>query len=316
MSILNPGESGILETVIRSAIVPVAGYGTRLLPATKSQPKEMLPVARKPIVQYVAEELAANGLDQILFVTGRNKTSIENHFDLDPELSRLLQETKKTDLLNELQFEEEIKAKYFYTRQRVQRGLGDAIFCGENFAGEQPFVVALGDSILGMNGRSRTLSKMIDLFEHRGASCVIAIEEVPRDEVHHYGIIDPAPIQAEDGVIRVVNLIEKPSVSEAPSNFAIAGRYVFSPLIFDLIRQVKPDKRGEIQLTSAIQRLCDEGRRVLAVKLPAGEKRYDIGNFPSYFETFVEFALADPAYGPGLRVKLEELLSKSAVLAK
>ncbi len=287
----------------------MAGYGTRLLPATKSQPKEMLPVARKPIVQYVAEELAANGVDQILFVTGRNKSSIENHFDLDPELSRLLTETKKTDLLNELQFEEEIKAKYFYTRQRVQRGLGDAIFCGENFAGEQPFVVALGDSILGMNGRSRTLAKMVDLFEHRGASCVIAVEEVPREEIHHYGVIDPADAE-EDGVMRVVNLIEKPSASEAPSNYAIAGRYVFSPLIFDLIRQVKPDKRGEIQLTNAIQRLCEEGRRVLAVKLPPGEKRYDIGNFPSYFETFVEFALADPAYGPGLRARLEELLAK------
>ena len=300
----------MLETVIRSAIVPVAGYGTRLLPATKSQPKEMLPVARKPIVQYVAEELAANGVNQILFVTGRNKTSIENHFDLDPELNRLLHETKKTDLLSELQFEEDIKAKYFYTRQRVQRGLGDAIFCGENFAGEQPFVVALGDSILGLNGRSRTVSKMIDLFEHRGASCVIAVEEVPREEVSHYGVIDFA-IDEGDDVLRVVNLIEKPNPAEAPSNLAIAGRYIFSPLIFDLIRQVRPDKRGEIQLTSAIQRLCEEGRRVLAVKLPAVEKRYDIGNFPSYFETFIEFALADPTYGADLRVKLEELLSKS-----
>jgi UTP--glucose-1-phosphate uridylyltransferase len=308
----------MLDAVIRSAIVPVAGYGTRLLPATKSQPKEMLPVARKPIVQYVAEELAANGIDQVLFVTGRNKSSIENHFDLDPELNRLLQETKKTDLLSELQFEEDLKTKYFYTRQRVQRGLGDAIFCGENFAGEQPFVVALGDSILGMNGRSRTVSKMVELFEHRGASCVIAVEEVPREEVHHYGVIEPAPESdgGEDGVLRVVNLIEKPSSAEAPSNLAIAGRYVFSPLIFDLIRQVRPDKRGEIQLTNAIQRLCEEGRRVLAVKLPKGEKRYDIGNFPSYFETFVEFALADPVYGPGLRAKLEELLLTTSVQAK
>ena len=272
----------------------------------------MLPVARKPIVQYVAEELAANGVNQILFVTGRNKTSIENHFDLDPELNRLLTETKKTDLLNELHFEEEIKAKYFYTRQRVKRGLGDAIFCGENFAGEQPFIVALGDSILGMNGKSRILSKMVELFEHRGASCVIAVEEVPREDVHHYGVIDPAEADTgEDGVMRVVNLVEKPSISEAPSNLAIAGRYVFSPLIFDLIRYVKPDKRGEIQLTNAIQRLCEEGRRVLAVKLPPGEKRYDIGNFPSYFETFMEFALADPAYGPGLRARLEELLAKT-----
>jgi len=305
----------MLESVIRSAIVPVAGYGTRLLPATKSQPKEMLPVARKPIVQYVAEELAANGVDQILFVTGRNKASIENHFDLDPELSRLLQDTKKTDLLSELQFEEDIKAKYFYTRQRVQRGLGDAIACGETFAGEQPFVVALGDSILGLNGRSRTLAKMIELFENRGASCVIAVEEVPRDETRHYGIIEPAA-DGEGEVMRVVNLVEKPDPAQAPSNLAIAGRYIFSPLIFDLIHHTQPDKRGEIQLTNAIQRLCEEGRRVLAVRLPKGEKRYDIGNFPSYFETFIEFALADPAYGPGLRTKLEELLDRAPAVAK
>jgi UTP--glucose-1-phosphate uridylyltransferase len=293
--------------VIRSAIVPVAGYGTRLLPATKSQPKEMLPVARKPIVQYVAEELSGNGVDQILFITGRNKASIENHFDLDPELQRLLEVTNKKELLEELHFEEDLKAKYFYTRQRVQRGLGDAILCGETFAGEQPFVVALGDSILGLHAQSKTVSKMIALFEHRGASCVVAVEEVPRSEVSHYGVIEAN--DSGDGELRVVNMVEKPSPEEAPSNLAIAGRYVFSPLIFDLIRHVKPDKRNEIQLTDAIQRLCEEGRRVLAVKLEPNEKRYDIGNFPSYYETFLEFALADKTYGPGLRAKLEKLLA-------
>jgi UTP--glucose-1-phosphate uridylyltransferase len=268
----------------------------------------MLPVARKPIVQYVAEELSGNGVDQILFITGRNKASIENHFDLDPELQRMLETTNKKELLEELQFEEDLKAKYYYTRQRVQRGLGDAILCGETFAGEQPFVVALGDSILGLNAQSKTIAKMISLFEQRGASCVVAVEEVPREEVSHYGIIEANG--GDDGVLRVVNMVEKPRPEDAPSNLAIAGRYVFSPLIFDLIRAVKPDKRGEIQLTDAIQRLCEEGRRVLAVKLPADEKRYDIGNFPSYFETFIEFALADPAYGPGLRVALEKLLRK------
>ena len=268
----------------------------------------MLPVARKPIVQYVAEELSGNGVDQILFITGRNKTSIENHFDLDPELQRMLETTNKKELLEELQFEEDLKAKYYYTRQRVQRGLGDAILCGETFAGEQPFVVALGDSILGIHAQSKTVSKMIALFEQRGASCVVAVEEVPHNEVSNYGVIEAN--DAADGVLRVVNMVEKPSPDEAPSNLAIAGRYVFSPLIFDLIRAVRPDKRGEIQLTDAIQRLCEEGRRVLAVRLPPDEKRYDIGNFPSYYETFLEFALADPAYGPGLRLKLEKLLAK------
>jgi UTP--glucose-1-phosphate uridylyltransferase len=283
----------------------VAGFGTRLLPATKSQPKEMLPVARKPIVQYVAEELSANGLSQILFVTGRGKNSIENHFDLDPELNRMLERTKKEDLLAELDFEQ-MGAQYYYTRQREQKGLGDAILCGENFAGEQPFAVALGDSILGLNANSKTLAKMVALFEERGASAVVAVEEVPREETMHYGVIDPADIDGD--IMRVVRMVEKPKPEEAPSNYAIAARYVFSPIIFDMIKGVKPDKKGEIQLTDAIQRLCEEGKRVLAVKIPASEKRYDIGNFPSYFETFVEFALADPQYGAEFRERLKQML--------
>jgi UTP--glucose-1-phosphate uridylyltransferase len=291
--------------VILSAIVPVAGFGTRLLPATKSQPKEMLPVARKPIVQYVAEELVNNGLKQVLFVTGRGKSSIENHFDHDPELSRLLHETNKTDLLEALSFSE-LDLKYFYTRQPVQRGLGDAILCGEQFAGQNPFVVALGDSIIGMNGQSNLVSRMVRLFEDQRAAAVVAVEEVPREEVRHYGIVDPASTDGD--VVRVANLVEKPAVDAAPSNLAIAARYVFSPLIFDLIRQTEIDHRGEVQLTSAIQRMCEEGQRVLAVKLPPTEKRYDIGNFPSYYETFIEFALADPEYGPALRERLRELL--------
>jgi len=287
----------------------VAGLGTRLLPATKSQPKEMLPVARKPIVQYVVEELAANGVEQILFVTGRSKTSIENHFDSDPELLRVLKESRKQDLLAELAFEE-LATHFFYTRQRFQRGLGDAIQCGENFAGEEPFVVALGDSILGLNAQSRTVARMAELFHSKRASCVIAVEEVPHDQTRHYGVVEPA-----DGVgesFRVANLIEKPPPGKAPSDLAIAGRYIFSPIVFDMLRRVKPDARGEIQLTDAMQLMCEEGKRVVAYRLPAGERRYDIGNFPSYFETFVEFALADPAYGPGLRAALDRLLAKPA----
>jgi UTP--glucose-1-phosphate uridylyltransferase len=291
--------------VIQNAIVPVAGFGTRLLPATKSQPKEMLPVARKPIVQYVAEELVNNGLKQILFITGRGKSSIENHFDHDPELIRMLEQTNKKELLEALDFSE-LKANYFYTRQPVQKGLGDAILCGESFAGQGPFVVALGDSIIGLHAQSKLISQMVAVFEKNHASAVVAVEEVPREEVKHYGIVEPASTDGE--VIRVANLIEKPEVETAPSNLAIAARYVFSPLIFDLIKQVKPDKRGEIQLTNAIQMMCEEGRRVLAVKLPAHERRYDIGNFPSYFESFVEFALADPEYGEEFRATLKRLL--------
>lgn len=295
--------------VIKSAVIPVAGHGTRLLPATKSQPKEMLPVARKPIVQYVVEELVSNGIEQMLFVTGRNKSSIENHFDYDPELFRTLSHGNKQDLLEEVDFQR-LKAHFFYTRQRLQKGLGDAILCGENFAGEEPFLVALGDSILGLHAVSRAVSRMADVFDSKRASCVIAVEEVPREETRHYGIVQPE--NGVDDVFRVVNLVEKPKPEEAPSNYAIAGRYIFSPVIFDMIRRVKPDARGEIQLTNAIQFLCEEGRRVMAVKLTAEEKRYDIGNFPSYFESFVEFALADPTYGEEFRRVLERMLAKSA----
>lgn len=285
----------------------MAGLGTRLLPATKSQPKEMLPVARKPIVQYVAEELVANGIRDLLFVTGRNKSSIENHFDSEPELERQLASTNKRDLLQEVE-QSDFQAQIFYTRQRQQRGLGDAVLCGENFAGEQPFVLALGDSILGLNAQSRSVSRMIEVFEARRASCVVAVEEVPAEETRHYGIVHPVDVEGD--VVRVQNLVEKPDPKVAPSRLAIAGRYVFSPVIFDLIRRVQPDPKGEIQLTDAMRLLCEEGRRVLAVKLPPQEKRYDIGNFPSYFETFVEFALADPLYGAEFREKLRAMIKE------
>jgi UTP--glucose-1-phosphate uridylyltransferase len=268
----------------------------------------MLPVARKPIVQYVLEELVSNGIGDILLVTGRNKTSIENHFDGDPHLLSTLNAANKTELLKELEFED-LGAHLYYRRQREQKGLGDAILCGESFAGEQPFVVALGDSMLGLHAQSQCVAQMRQLFEERHASCVVAVEEVPHEQIEHYGVIEPA--DSTDSWCRVRNLVEKPSPEEAPSNLAIAGRYMFSPMIFDMIRGVQPDKRGEIQLTDAIQRMCEEGRRVLAVKLPPGERRYDIGNFPSYFETFVEFALADPVYGPDFRKALERLLEKS-----
>ncbi|MBK9168534.1 MAG: UTP--glucose-1-phosphate uridylyltransferase [Bryobacterales bacterium] len=293
--------------MIKSAIVPVAGHGTRLLPATKSQPKEMLPVARKPIVQYVAEELVQNGIEQILFVTGRNKASIENHFDFDPELTNTLTAANKHDLLNEIGFVD-LPAQFFYTRQKMQKGLGDALACGERFAGEEAFVVALGDSILGLHASSRVVSRMTELFLEKRASCVLAVEEVPPTETRHYGVIRPEDNGGDH--LRVVDLVEKPDPRDAPSNLAIAGRYVFSPLIFDMLRRVKPDKRGEIQVTDAIRLLCEEGKRVLAIKLTPEERRYDIGNFPSYFETFVEFALADPAYGAEFRLVLERLLAK------
>lgn len=270
--------------MIRSAVVPVAGLGTRLMPATRSQPKEMLPVARKPVVEYVIDELVSNGLEQILFVTGRNKTSIEDHFDLG----------------------ESGKAKFFYTRQGSPRGLGDAILAGEHFAGDKPFVVALGDSILGLYAQSQAVSRMIEIFEKNAAACVVAVEEVPLADTSQYGIVAPAEIDKD--AVRVAHLIEKPGPETAPSRLAIAGRYVFSPRIFDEIRRIEADKRGEIQLTDAIERMCTAGLRVYAVQLAPEERRYDVGNFASYFEAFVEFALADPQHGEDLRQMLRRKL--------
>ena len=290
--------------MIKNAVVPVAGVGTRLLPATKSQPKEMLPVGKKPIVQYVVEELARSGCEQILFVTGRGKDSIENHFDHNPDLAESLRRAAKDDLLEELAFEN-IDVHYLYTRQSVQRGLGDAILCGEPFAGDDPFVVALGDSIIGLNGNSSICSRLAEAYEDNQAAAVIGVEQVAPDQVGFYGVVKP---ESKGEVFDISDVVEKPSPADAPSDLAIAGRYVFSPMIFEMLRRVEPDARQEIQLTDAIRMLCESGERVMGVKLPPGEKRYDIGNFGSYFKTFVEFALADPLYGPGLKKKLDELL--------
>ncbi len=302
--------------MITSAVVPVAGLGTRLLPATKSQPKEMLPVGKKPIVQYVVEELVRSGIEQILFVTGKNKSSIENHFDFDPELMRSLREGGKEDLVAELEYER-LRVHFFYTRQRRQRGLGDAVFCAQHFAGEEPFVVALGDSIIGLHASSSCVRQMISAYEAeasaRGvapeksrACCVIAVEEVAPEAVSHYGIVQP---NGNGDLFEIADLVEKPSREEAPSNLAIAGRYVFSPIIFEAIRETQPDKNGEIQLTDAIRILRCRGYRLLGLRLPPGERRYDIGNFQSYFETFLEFVLADPEYAARLRERLRKLLS-------
>ncbi len=288
---------------IRNVVIPVAGLGTRLLPATKSQPKEMLPVGKKPIVQYIVEELNLCGMDRFLFVTGRGKSSIEDHFDIDADLIRTLREGGKEDLLSELEFER-LGVNYFYTRQAEQRGLGDAILCAEHFAGSEPFVVALGDSIIGRHHRSMVVERLIRAFESEGADCAIAVEEVPREQVSLYGIVDP---RGDGDLFEIADLVEKPSLDAAPSNWAIAGRYVFSPLIFDAIRRTGYDHRGEVQLTDAIRLLLTDGKKVVGIRLPRHEKRYDIGNFESYFETFVEFALTDPVYGEKLRILAREL---------
>lgn len=290
---------------IRNAVIPVAGLGTGLLPSTKSQPKEMLPVGRKPVVQYVVEEFEAAGLARILFVTGRGKNSIENHFDRDLELIRVLEAAGKQERIEDMRYEE-TEVQFFYTRQSEPRGLGDAISLAEHFAGEEPFVVGLGDSIIGGNGSITVVERMADCFEKHKAACVIAFEEVLPENVCFYGIADP---DGDGDVFRVRDLIEKPSVDEAPSNLAIAARYVFSPIIFDAIRRTKPGKLGEIQITDAMRILIQDGHALYGVKLVHGERRYDIGNFESYFKTFIDFALADQRLGKSVETYLREKLN-------
>jgi UTP--glucose-1-phosphate uridylyltransferase len=286
------------------AVVPVAGLGTRLLPATKSQPKEMLPVGRKPVVQYVVEELTRVGMKRLLFVTGPGKTSIENHFDLNGELIQTLRESGKEELLEELEFER-AAVQYLYTRQRQTLGLGHAVLCARAFVGSQPFVVALGDSIIGMHAESDVVQRMVRCFREREASAVIAFEEVPAPDVHQYGIARP---KGGGDVFEIDDVVEKPSPDEAPSHLAIAARYVLSPSIFEALDATPPGKNGEIQLTDAIRLVIRSGGRAYGVRLRGGERRYDIGNFESYFRAFVEFALADPRFGVPLRRHLENLL--------
>ncbi len=292
---------------VNIAVVPVAGLGTRLLPATKSQPKEMLPVGRKPGVQYVVEELTRAGMKRMLFVTGPGKTSIENHFDLNDELIESLRESGKEELLEELEFER-APVQYFYTRQRQLLGLGHAVLCAEPFVGDLPFVVALGDSIIGLHAQSDIVHRMVRCFVEQKAEAVVAFEEVPRQEVHYYGVAKP---EGDGEVFKLADVVEKPSVKEAPSNLAIAARYVFAPGVFAALHRTPAGKGGEIQLTDAIRLIIQQRGKVLGMRLRKNERRFDIGNYDAYFRAFVEFALADDKHGAGLREYLEHLLHDS-----
>lgn len=289
------------------AVIPVAGLGTRLLPLTKSQPKEMLPVGRKPVVQYIVEELNRVGIDQVLFITGPGKASIENHFDVNNELVEVLRETGKEDLLGELEFDR-FQARYFFTRQRQLLGLGHAVHCARSFVGNQPFVVALGDSIIGLNAESDIVQRMQRCFTEHHCDAVIAFEEVPHNEVQRYGIAQP---KDAGEVFEVLDVVEKPVPDEAPSNLAIAARYIFTPKIFEALDRIAPGVGGELQLTDAIRLLTREPGKVYGVRLRPDERRYDIGNFDAYFQAFVEFALADERFGEPLRAYLTDLMGAS-----
>ena len=283
--------------LITKAIVPAAGLGTRLLPLTKAQPKEMLPVGRKPTVQYVVEELQAAGMRQILIVTGRHKRTIEDHFDADPELASAVEQAGNEALLGDLAYLDD-KSRFFYTRQSVPRGLGHAVSQAAEFACGDDFAVALGDSLIGGPDPAAALRGMIAAQADLHAAAIVAVEKVPPEEAFRYGIVslngpEPPPSQP----VTMTGIVEKPPRGAEPSTLAVAARYIFSPAIFEALAHTLPDKRGEIQLTDAIRLLIQMRQPVYAWLLPPEQQRYDVGNFESYFRAFIDFALADERYG-------------------
>ncbi len=288
--------------MIRKAVIPAAGLGTRMLPLTKSQPKEMLPLGRKPCIQYIVEELADAGITQILFITGQKKRAIEDHFDKDTGLEKMLSMSGQQDILEELKFHD-LDVSYFYTRQSVPQGLGHAVGCARDFICGEPFVIALGDSIIHSDEDRSLLKRMMDQSEADSGSFVIGTQSVPLGDVHKYGMIKPGK-QGTDkcgGTVEIEDLIEKPSAGQTPSTLAIAARYVMPYRIFDALERTSPGKGGEIQLTDAIRLLLREGTKGYSVSLTGREKRYDIGNIRSYYEAFVDFALEDEKYGYQLK---------------
>jgi len=283
---------------IRKAVFPVAGLGTRFLPATKAQPKEMLPLVDKPIIQYGVEEAVASGVDNIILVTGRGKNAIEDHFDVNIELETFLEARGKTDLLAEIRKISNL-INFSYVRQGEPLGLGHAVLVTESLVGDEPFVVVLGDDVIDANPPA--LRQMIDVYEELGGP-VIAVERVPEDEVSAYGILASEPVRP--GVHRILDLVEKPPVHEAPSNLAIIGRYVLTPDIFTELGATRKDRSGEIQLTNGLRRLL--ARRPLYA-LEVDGVRHDTGNKLGYLRAVVYFALRRPDLAEAFRAYLEKV---------
>jgi UTP--glucose-1-phosphate uridylyltransferase len=290
---------------VKKAVIPAAGLGTRFLPATKAQPKEMLPVVDKPTIQYVVEEAVGAGIRDILIVTGRGKRTLEDHFDRSFELEYYLEEAGKHDDLKRVREITEM-AVIQYIRQRDPLGLGSAVATAEPHVAGEPFAVLLGDDIV--LGTDPLLARMIEVYERYGRS-VIAVQQVPREDIHLYGAVEPEYV--EDNLARVVDIVEKPSQEEAPSNLAAIGRYVLTPEIFDAIRQTPPDARGEVQLTDAIGLLARE-QAVYAYVFEG--TRYDIGKKLDYLRATVELAADRDDLGPEFRQFLVDLVQRKKLI--
>jgi len=284
---------------VRKAVFPAAGLGTRFLPATKAQPKEMLPLVDKPMIQYVVEEAVASGLSEIIVVTGRGKRAIEDHFDAAFELEYYLAGRGKAEELAQIRTISDL-ASVSYVRQREPLGLGHAILCARSLVGEEPFGVFLGDDIIGQ-ARVPCMRQLLDVFARYGGP-VLAVERVPRERLHQYGVIRPR--QIEDRVYEVFDLVEKPRPEEAPSDLAIIGRYVLTPDVFGILAETPADRRGEIQLTDALRALRAQ-RPVYALAFEG--RRYDTGDKLGFLKATVEFALARPDLADAFRAYLKSL---------
>ncbi|MFT8412150.1 MAG: UTP--glucose-1-phosphate uridylyltransferase GalU [Schleiferilactobacillus perolens] len=287
---------------VRKAVIPAAGFGTRLLPATKAMAKEMFPIVDKPTIQFIVEEAKKSGIEDILIITGKGKRPIEDHFDSAPELEEQLRSQHKDHLLKLEQETTNIGVNLYFIRQSYQRGLGDAVRLAKSFVANEPFVVMLGDD-LAMSDVPLT-KQLMDDYEKTHAS-TLAVMRVPHDEVSKYGVINPTS-EMEPGLYNVKNFVEKPPVDKAPSDLAIIGRYLLNPEIFDLLDTQEPGRGGEIQLTDAIDRL-NKTQRVFAREFTG--KRYDVGNKFGYVQTTIEYGLQHPEIKDELHAYLKKLVA-------
>ncbi len=285
---------------IRRAVFPAAGLGTRFLPATKAQPKEMLPLVDKPIIQYAVEEAVNSGLENLIIVTGRGKNAIEDHFDVSFELERILEERGKSDLLNLVRAVSDM-VHIAYVRQKEALGLGHAILVTEDLVNDEPFAVLLGDDVIESD--VPCIRQMIEVYE-RYDSSVVAIMEVPHEEVKRYGIIDAKPLEGHNDVFEIRDMVEKPAIADAPSNLAIIGRYILTPAIFETLRETSRGSGGEIQLTDGLRRLLAK-ERIIGYKFHG--KRHDAGEKLGFLQATVEFALKNEELGPPFREYLKTL---------
>jgi len=292
-------------TKVRKAVIPAAGLGTRFLPATKSQPKEMVPVIDKPTIQYVVEEAVGAGITDILVITGRGKRAIEDHFDRNFELEFYLEEGKKHEELEQVQSISEM-ADIHYIRQRDPLGLGHAVSVARQHVGSEPFAVLLGDDI--MVDDSKLLRSMLDVYERYGRS-VVAVLEVARDDIKNYGCVTPETV--EENLVRVRSIVEKPKPEDAPSNLAVIGRYVFTPEIFDALDRITPGAGGELQLTDAISLLL-QSQTVFGYTFETG--RYDIGKKIDFLRATVELALDRPDLGDEFKAFLADLVQRRRIV--